>query len=160
MGISLMRLPIVFHPDYVVPLPPGHRFPMAKFGRIYDVLLGDADCDSDPLTQGCLDTIDYVADTMENMLDDMYVAGLDDCVWLGYYNLPRTEAEKNEALAHCYTLYPAIFGSSAMNASLIDPRPYISASHVKSDDIHPTYGGSVILANLIWDEMVAQNMYR
>ena len=36
-----MRLPIVYHPDYVVPLPPGHRFPMAKFGRIYDVLLGD-----------------------------------------------------------------------------------------------------------------------
>jgi hypothetical protein len=125
-----------------------------------DVLLGSADCDSDPLTQGCLDTIDYVADTMENMLDDMYVSGLDDCVWLGYYNLPRTEAEKNEALAHCYTLYPAIFGSSAMSAYLIDPRPYISASHVKSDDIHPTYAGSVILANLIWDEMVAQNTYR
>ncbi len=36
-----MRLPIVYHPDYVVSLPPGHRFPMAKFGRIYDVLLGD-----------------------------------------------------------------------------------------------------------------------
>ena len=36
-----MRLPIVFHPDYVTPLPPGHRFPMGKFGKIYDVLLSD-----------------------------------------------------------------------------------------------------------------------
>ena len=32
-------LPLVYHPDYVVPLPPGHRFPMAKFGRLREVLL-------------------------------------------------------------------------------------------------------------------------
>ena len=36
-----MRLPLVYHPDYVVPLPPSHRFPMAKFGKIYDILLSD-----------------------------------------------------------------------------------------------------------------------
>ncbi len=34
-------LPVVFHRDYTVPLPPGHRFPMGKFGRIRDVLLED-----------------------------------------------------------------------------------------------------------------------
>lgn len=34
-------LPVVFHPDYVVPLPTGHRFPMDKFRRIRDVLLRD-----------------------------------------------------------------------------------------------------------------------
>lgn len=36
-----MSLPIVYHPDYVSPLPPGHRFPMAKFGKVYQVLLAD-----------------------------------------------------------------------------------------------------------------------
>ena len=36
-----MTLPVVFHPDYTVPLPPGHRFPIGKFGRIKDVLLED-----------------------------------------------------------------------------------------------------------------------
>jgi acetoin utilization deacetylase AcuC-like enzyme len=36
-----MSLPIVYHPDYVSPLPPGHRFPMAKFGMVYRVLLAD-----------------------------------------------------------------------------------------------------------------------
>ena len=36
-----MTLPVVFHPDYTVPLPPGHRFPIGKFGRIRDVLLED-----------------------------------------------------------------------------------------------------------------------
>ncbi|MGD9537292.1 MAG: histone deacetylase [Alphaproteobacteria bacterium] len=33
--------PLVFHPDYTYPLPPGHRFPMGKFGRIRDVLVED-----------------------------------------------------------------------------------------------------------------------
>ena len=37
----LMSLPIVYHPDFVTPLPPEHRFPMPKFGKVYEVLLRD-----------------------------------------------------------------------------------------------------------------------
>lgn len=36
-----MNLPIVYHPDYVAPLPEGHRFPMPKFGKLYERLLRD-----------------------------------------------------------------------------------------------------------------------
>lgn len=36
-----MNLPIVYHPDYVVPLPEGHRFPMPKFRLLYEMLLAD-----------------------------------------------------------------------------------------------------------------------
>lgn len=36
-----MALPLVFHPDYVAELPPGHRFPMPKFGKIYEHLVGN-----------------------------------------------------------------------------------------------------------------------
>ncbi|MBW4505807.1 MAG: histone deacetylase [Scytonematopsis contorta HA4267-MV1] len=36
-----MDLPIVYHPDYVAPLPPGHRFPMPKFQMLYELLLHD-----------------------------------------------------------------------------------------------------------------------
>ncbi|XGW00326.1 MAG: histone deacetylase [Leptolyngbya sp. BL-A-14] len=36
-----MALPIVYHPDYVAPLPEGHRFPMAKFRLLYERLLED-----------------------------------------------------------------------------------------------------------------------
>jgi acetoin utilization deacetylase AcuC-like enzyme len=35
-------LPIVHHPAYVAPMPPGHRFPMAKFGRLMAYLLEEA----------------------------------------------------------------------------------------------------------------------
>jgi acetoin utilization deacetylase AcuC-like enzyme len=40
-NMPLMSLPIVYHPDYVSPLPPGHRFPMEKFGGVYRALLAD-----------------------------------------------------------------------------------------------------------------------
>jgi acetoin utilization deacetylase AcuC-like enzyme len=34
-------LPIVYHPDYVAPLPEGHRFPMVKFRKLYELLISD-----------------------------------------------------------------------------------------------------------------------
>jgi acetoin utilization deacetylase AcuC-like enzyme len=36
-----MSPPLVYHPDYVTSLPTGHRFPMAKFGMLHDLLLAD-----------------------------------------------------------------------------------------------------------------------
>ena len=36
-----MDLPLVYHPDYVAPLPEGHRFPMMKFRQLYELLLAD-----------------------------------------------------------------------------------------------------------------------
>ena len=32
-------LPIVYHPDYVAPLKPGHRFPMSKYGYLREALI-------------------------------------------------------------------------------------------------------------------------
>lgn len=37
----MSSLPIVYNPDYVTPLPPGHRFPMPKFGKVYEMLIRD-----------------------------------------------------------------------------------------------------------------------
>jgi acetoin utilization deacetylase AcuC-like enzyme len=36
-----MDLPLVYHPDYVAPLPVGHRFPMLKFRKLYEKILAD-----------------------------------------------------------------------------------------------------------------------
>ncbi|HYW20964.1 MAG TPA: histone deacetylase [Nodularia sp. (in: cyanobacteria)] len=36
-----MELPIIYHPDYIAPLPAGHRFPMSKFAKLYELLLAD-----------------------------------------------------------------------------------------------------------------------
>lgn len=130
-------------------------------GGANDILQGTMDCDSDPLTSGCINVINYIGDKMEVMLQKMYTGPPNDCIWLGYYHVKGTELEKNEAIDYCYDYaYPGIFGSTNMDAFLVDPRANIFPIHIKSDDIHPTYDGSYILANLIWNEMVAQNVYR
>jgi acetoin utilization deacetylase AcuC-like enzyme len=36
-----MDLPLVYHPDYVVPLPDSHRFPMSKFRKLYERLISE-----------------------------------------------------------------------------------------------------------------------
>jgi acetoin utilization deacetylase AcuC-like enzyme len=36
-----MQPPLVYHPNYVIPLPIGHRFPMAKFGLLHDRLVAN-----------------------------------------------------------------------------------------------------------------------
>lgn len=141
-------------------------------GGANDILQGSMDCDSDPLTQGCIDVLDYIADRMEVMINNMYNKSPNDCVWLGYYHVKGSEIEKNEAIDYAYDWlypgifpdflsdYPAVFIGSDYKALLVDPRLDIQPYHIKSDDIHPTYSGSEILANLIWDAMVDGSMYR
>jgi len=153
-------------------------------GGANDILQSSTDCDSDPLTQACLNLLDYVGDTMWNMIVDMYYGPSDGHVWLGYYHVKGSETEKNEAIDYTYdNLYPDLFdftpyggstysGSvpgygvyngttlSGVDLALADPRGSIVNSDIKSDDIHPTYGGSVKLANLIWGVLVDRNMYR
>ncbi len=132
-------------------------------GGANDILQGSMDCDSDPLTSGCLDVLNYVGDKMEAMLYTMYTKSPNDCVWLGYYHVKGSEIEKNEAIDYTYDwLYPGIFGTvySGFKATLVDPRAVILPTDIKSDDIHPTSSGSQKLANLIWNAMVAGNMYR
>ncbi|HAC66184.1 MAG TPA: histone deacetylase [Cyanothece sp. UBA12306] len=36
-----MNFPLVYHPQYVAPLPDKHRFPMLKFRLLYELLLAD-----------------------------------------------------------------------------------------------------------------------
>lgn len=47
----MSHLCVVYHPDYVAPLPAGHRFPMPKFGLLKDLLLSDRVISPDQLYQ-------------------------------------------------------------------------------------------------------------
>ncbi len=73
-----MPLPVVHHPDYVAPMPAGHRFPMGKFGRVMAVLLEDAVvapaqiARPEPAPRAWIElahTADYVTGVTEQRLD-------------------------------------------------------------------------------------------
>ena len=86
-----------------------------------------------------------------NLLNQINADGVDDVVWLGYYELPRGNSNLTKAL----NLGDDLLGygcevSSNANCSFVDPRGTVPASQVLSDDIHPTVAGSVNLANQIW----------
>ncbi|HEY9826325.1 MAG TPA: histone deacetylase [Stenomitos sp.] len=65
-----MALPIVYHPHYVVPLPDGHRFPMAKFRNLYELLLKDGVIGLEQVYQPAIAPIDWI----ELVHDPAYVA--------------------------------------------------------------------------------------
>lgn len=73
-----MDLPIIFHPDYVAPLPPSHRFPMEKFRLLCEMLLKDKVTDSSAVytpelpSQAWIEMVhdgDYVQGYCEGTLD-------------------------------------------------------------------------------------------
>lgn len=73
-----MDLPIVYHPNYIAPLPPGHRFPMEKFRRLHELLLADGVAHPDQIHMPELPPLDwiefvhtpeYVRDYCEGTLD-------------------------------------------------------------------------------------------
>lgn len=150
-------------------------------GGANDILQGSMDCDSDPLTQGCLDVLDYIGDRMWVMINDMYAGPSDGHVWMGYYHVTGDDEEKNEAIDYTYdNIYPGLFnlygkgdpfsGSTdygtyygseynGFSIALGDPRDYIYTSDLKDDGIHPTYSGSEKLAHMIWGIMTQQSYY-
>jgi acetoin utilization deacetylase AcuC-like enzyme len=73
-----MPLPITYHPDYVVPLPVGHRFPMPKFKLLHDLLIADGVARADQFHQPAppprdwmelVHTADYVTAYCEGTLN-------------------------------------------------------------------------------------------
>lgn len=56
-----MNLPIIYHPNYVVPLPEGHRFPMQKFGLLYEMLVANEVAHSWQFHIPCLPPREWIA---------------------------------------------------------------------------------------------------
>lgn len=85
-----------------------------------------------------------------DLLNAMDADGVQDVVWLGYYDLPRGNANLTKALnmGDDYLGYACETATSA-SCAFVDPRGTVPASQVESDDIHPTPAGSVNLANQI-----------
>src|SRR5690606_5085978 len=90
-----MSLPLVFHPDFVSALPPGHRFPMPKFGKVYEHLVRNGIATLDQFhcpTRATTATL-QLAHTREYI--DAYVNGTLDARALRRIGLPWNEALVN-----------------------------------------------------------------
>jgi acetoin utilization deacetylase AcuC-like enzyme len=90
-----MSLPIVYHPDYVAPLPPGHRFPMLKYRKVYETLIRDGIaglhqfCLPEPPPQGWIELAHRPA------FVEAYLTGTIDARAMRRIGLPWSRAQVN-----------------------------------------------------------------
>lgn len=132
-------------------------------GGANDVLQGnESKCSSyDEVPAECEALLDWIADVLEDMMDDMYVDGLDDVVFVGYYHLPNGKTALNLGIDYHSNETLLVCDSSRVNCHFVDSRPDFvghESEYIKSDDIHPTSAGSEVVANLIWNKMVDENI--
>lgn len=88
-----------------------------------------------------------------NLLNTMDSDGVDNIIYLGYYELPRTNANLTKAVNFGDDRLGDACNNTTANCTFVDPRGQIPANHVLSDNIHPTTEGSRTLADLIWPEL-------
>lgn len=130
-----------------------------------DILIGnESTCGSTvSLPAACEQLIDGAVDKAENVLDSMYLAGVGNVVYLGYYHVKGDKAKLNLAVDYGDQQISLACGSSRAHCWFVDPRADFAgkeATYIKSDNIHPTTTGSNVLAAKIWSTMVAKNVYR
>ena len=103
------------------------------------------------ISSSCVSLIEDIYVSGVNLLNQMDADGVENVVYLGYYELPRGNSNLNQAVAYgdAYLGYACDTATNA-NCTFVDPRGNVPASDVESDNIHPTPNGSLTLANLIW----------
>lgn len=94
-----MSLPIVYHPDYVAPLPPGHRFPMAKFGKVYEYLIRDGIATLDQFHIGQSAPPEWLALAHAPAYIDAYLQGTLDARAMRRIGFPWSPALVNRTCA-------------------------------------------------------------
>ena len=94
-----MTLPIVYHPDHVVALPEGHRFPMAKFGKVYEWLVRDGVASLDQFHLSQPATPEHAALCHDPRYIAAYLAGTLDNQALRRIGFPWSEPLVHRTLA-------------------------------------------------------------
>jgi len=103
------------------------------------------------ISSRCVNLIEDIYVTGVNLMNQMDADGVENIVYLGYYELPRGNTNLNQAVNYgdAYLSYACDTATTA-SCTFVDPRGHVPAADVEGDDIHPTPNGSLTLANLIW----------
>lgn len=112
-----------------------------------DFLLGDG---GDCRNQACIEEVLVaIEQTISNMVSDMKSDGINEIVYLGYYDTPSDPdnvAINGLSMAYKAENYPG------MGVKFVDTRNAFAGnerSYISFDGIHPTAAGSRVLADLI-----------
>ncbi len=134
-----------------------------------DVLIGGlSQCSTvygTALPQACLDILDEVSATTEQLLLQLAADGVQNVIWQGYYHttnplLWQVTEYTNELMKQGLAEFQAEF--PYMKVIFIDVQPHFNknyaAYYTLIDGIHPDTDASEDLATLVWNAMVSNNI--
>lgn len=93
-----MGFPVVYHPDYVTPIPQEHRFPMPKFKLLYELLLRDQIITIDQVHQPEFPSLEWLELVHERDYLQAYCTGTLDHQAQRRIGLPWSEGVVNRTL--------------------------------------------------------------
>jgi hypothetical protein len=120
-----------------------------------DIQIGAAfSCTGGDVTQTCMDALQAALDAADQLFSDMRADGVQNIIYMNYFYI--IDENKKPAFDWMHDQMETI--ALNYNAIIVDPMPYMKPSLIAFDNIHPTDEGSQMLANLIWDAMVENNI--
>ena len=102
------------------------------------------------ISRSCRNLVNDTYVKTVNLLNTMDNDGVNDIIFLGYYELPRGNANLKSAVNYGDDRLKAACDNSTANCTFLDPRGMVPANHVLNDNIHPTAAGSKTLSDLVW----------
>ncbi|MGR6872354.1 SGNH/GDSL hydrolase family protein [Pseudomonas sp. HK3] len=105
------------------------------------------------ISRNCKNLINDQYVNLVNLLNQMNSDGVDNIIYLGYYELPRGNSNLTSALNLGDDKLDQACRNTTANCTFLDPRGMVPARDVLGDNIHPTANASLTLSNLIWPEL-------
>jgi hypothetical protein len=158
--------------EKIDPIIDQYRQANSQHAVIDSVLL---DAGGNDTLQGCTDaelplcdrTITYAAGRAVDLVNEMQADGVQDIIWFGYYNLEcgGDYAKFNEAVEYGMDMMlPVLDGMGVYTVDLRlpfrdgNPNGPVNCSYVGSDGLHPSSSGSYLMAEEVYDTMVANGI--
>lgn len=117
-----------------------------------DIQIGaSAQCTSGVVTATCRAALQDALDAADELFQDMRDDGVENIVYMNYFYI--MDEDSKPAFDWMHDQMAALVLKHG--GLVVDPMPYMNDDLIGSDNIHPTDEGSQMLANLIWDAMVA-----
>lgn len=123
---------------------------------------------NDEPSWSCKRFIRGITDDIEELWEEIDSDGIDDIVHMGYYNIKPgyftlNGTRLNGAVNYAIDTAKERCLLSPTSCHFVDVREDFlgnEGSYIKSDGLHPTSAGGKVLAERIWETLVAENIYR
>ena len=112
-----------------------------------DILSNEGSC----LRMGCDRVYEGVNSVLEQLFKKMANDGVENIVYMGYYNLKGGKANLNDVVNQGNQILKAACDRSPVRCIFIDTKNLISPGQIILDGIHPSAEGSEVLAGAIYD---------